>query len=70
MFVERDINESNKKGSTGLGFENFLDRITSLINFNTLKKKKPSRFQENVQAQRTRGLDAKKDGGEKSIFSD
>ena len=27
-----------KKGSTGLGFENFSNRITSLVNFDTFKK--------------------------------
>ena len=44
MFVGRDINKKRngiKKRSTGLGFESFLDRITSLINFDTFKKPPP-----------------------------
>ena len=41
MFQGRNINKKRKekkKGSSGLGFENFSDRITSLINFDTFKK--------------------------------
>ena len=41
MFVRGDINKKHKgikKGSTGLGFETFSDRMPSLINFDNFKK--------------------------------
>ena len=41
MFEGRNINKKHKgikKGSSGQGFENFSDRINSLINFDTFKK--------------------------------
>ena len=44
MFVGRDIDKKHKgikRGSSGLGFENFSDRITSLINFVTFKNNPP-----------------------------
>ena len=49
MFVGRYINKKHegiKKGSSGLGFENFSDRISSLINFDTLKKRNPPDLKE------------------------
>ena len=41
MFEGRNNNKKHKrikKGCSGLGFENFSDRITSLINFDMFKK--------------------------------
>ena len=41
MFEGRNIKKKHKgikKGSSGLAFENFLDRINSLINFDMFKK--------------------------------
>ena len=40
-FLDKKLNKKHrgiKKGSTGLGFENFNNRITSLANFSTFKK--------------------------------
>ena len=52
MFEDKNINKKHKgikKGSTGLGFENFSQRIKSLVNFHTFEKtpanlKEVSRF--------------------------
>ena len=52
MFEDRNINKKHKgikKGSTGLGFGNFSQRIKSLVNFDTFEKtladfKEVSRF--------------------------
>ena len=43
MFVGRDIDKKHKtkRASSGLGFENLSDRITSLINFVTFKNNPP-----------------------------
>ena len=41
LFEDKGINKKNKgikKGSSGLGFENFLLRIKSLVNFDTFEK--------------------------------
>ena len=41
LFIDKKLNEKHKgikKGSTGLGFENFRNRITSPVNFDTFKK--------------------------------
>ena len=42
MFEDKSINKKHKgikKGSTGLGFENFSQRIKTLVNFDTFEKK-------------------------------
>ena len=52
MFEDKNINKKHKvikKGSSGLGFENFSQRIKSLVNFDTFEKppvdlKEVSRF--------------------------
>ena len=52
LFEDKNINKKHKgvkKGSSGLGFENFSQRIGSLVNFDTFEKpphdtKKMSRF--------------------------
>ena len=41
MFEDKSINKKHKeikKGSTGLGFENFSHRIKTLVNFDTFEK--------------------------------
>ena len=41
LFLDKKLNKKHKRiktGSTGLGFENFSNRITSLVNFDTFKK--------------------------------
>ena len=41
LFLDKKLNKKHKgikKGSTGFGFENFSNRIISLVNFDTFKK--------------------------------
>ena len=41
MFEDKNINKKQKgikKGSTGIGFENFSQRIKLLVNFDTFEK--------------------------------
>ena len=61
LFEDKGINKKRKiiqKGSDGLGFENFSQRIKSLINFDTFEK--PTIFKKKKKKKRNAGEMVKK----------